>query len=589
MQTAKTKRPSRTEEYLRTLRTDERWKFWIVSLGVAVVCFVAYFCLAAGWAKFSRAEVFFAECVREMRLAGTLVTPLYHGTPFFDKPILSYWLIDISYQAFGISHLAARVPSILAAVATVLITAVSGRFLFGSRVGSLSCAVLGSSFMFLSFAALCMSDMMLVFLDTVTMALLYLSTVRPERRSLCLWAAALSMGLAFLTKGPVGVVLPGLSFTTYLSVTGQWRTIRFFAHVVPCLAILTLASSPWFIAAFRENGPGALAYFFLRENVQRFAGDTYDTHKPVYFTILSLFSGLLPWSIFLPAALGKSIAVFRAAGGSLGFRAEPESRKHLFLWLWIATVTVFFSLSRGKIDYYVLPVYPAASILIACWLTGAIEQGSRVSRGVAWIVSALVSIAGLGGLFAFSTMMYGARPEAQLLTPLVLCACGILMLLLSFKGEMRKVYKMLFVTVCLSVTAFSLQVFPWIKSQQAVLAYVDRIADTPEATRIGVFASLTNWIDEITFQTGKEPLPIKDLSMAARFLSAPASALLLIPEADYLALDENLRSRCAVLDSRPFIGRSLNPGYFISHFKKLDRSKLLLVRNHPMHSECWGL
>lgn len=543
---------------------DERLKFWIVTIGILVLSGLAFIFLSANWPKFNRAEVFFAECVREMRLADTLVTPLYHGTPFFDKPILMYWSIAAGYMAGGINHLSARIPSILAALVTIAATAIGGRHLFGARAGTMAAAALASSFMFMSFAALCMSDMLLVMFDTITLAFLYIGIERSERRTISFWIAAMSAGLAFLTKGPVGIVLPAISFFAYLTLTRQWRIIDPIKHVIPCALITALAASPWFWSAYRENGAGALSYFFIRENLQRFAGSTYDTHKPIYFMLVSLFTGMLPWSIFLPPAAVMSWKERAAAG-----------RKHLYLWLWIATVTIFFSLSRGKIDYYVLPVYPAACILVGAWLTRACDQRTNLARITATIAGVVLCAAAVIAPVVLGSLL-GSNPLNWFLFPLALALGGGGMIICLAQNELRKAWKMVYVTVCLVTIAVSLQLLPWLTSKQGVIAFVPQIKKQT-ADRLGVHSALANWVDEITFQTGVEPLPVKDNAMATRFLGSPQSGLLIIPEKDYEQIPIHIRESARILDRKPFIGRSLNPGYLIKRMGHPEEYQLLLV------------
>ena len=584
-----------TGEYVRAYirSADENLKFGIVLTGVLLIAAVAYFSLAAGWTKFSRAEVFFAECVREMLQTDNLVTPLYHGTPFFDKPILSYWTIACSYKLFGISHFAARIPSVLAALGTIAVTAIGTQRLFGPRAGTLAGATLGSAFMFLSFGNLCMSDMTLVFFDTVTLALLYGATAcagaagvehpnqtntraglsAARRANILFWTAALSAGLAFLTKGPVGIVLPGLAYVLYLTLSRQWHVIRPLWHVLPCLAIMTLAAVPWFFAAFRENGAAALSYFFIRENLQRFAGSTYDTHRPVWFMVTSLFSGFLPWSVLLPFAFKRSMEHWRAGLSSV------EGRKHLYLWLWIATVTIFFSLSRGKIDYYVLPVYPAAAALVGLYLSEIAERKTVLAKVFALASGLLFTAVGAAAFAVFPAVSGLSNPLAWFFLPSVLTAGGLGMLWCVKREQLRKAYKLVFVTICMAAVAVSAQLFPWISARQAVLTYVPVIRNAPAHVRIGMHAVVQNWIDEVLFQTGRDAIPLKDTAMAGRFLSAPAPALVLIPETEYNKLSAEIRRQSIVKDSRPFIARSLNPGYFLTHMGKVSEQRLLLVEN----------
>ena len=584
--------------YQKLMRAEESAKFGIVLLGILVLAAAAYLSLAYNWPKFSRAEVFFAECVKEMFAADNMVTPLYHGTPFFDKPILVYWLIAMSYKVLGITHFAARIPSVIAALGSVAMTAVAARHLFGARAGTIAAAVLASSVMFISFANLCMSDMSLVFFDTATLILLYAALIKEKQRSILLYLGALSMGFAFMAKGPVGIVLPAVSYAIYLTLTAQWKKINFFKHVVPCSLILLGAGVPWFMAAFRQNGAGALSYFFIHENLERYTGSTYDTHRPIYFMIVSLFGGMLPWSLFIPFAISDSAKELQRCSTSPApeldkylpikhkisqafhtIKNSLEVQKHVYLWLWVTVLIGFFSLSRGKIDYYALPVYPAVAILVGNYLSKACDQNGKVVTAFSWLASVILLGAGLIS-FGILPGIFPGQPALNWLSmPVVLLASGLTMLACSIKSQLRKTYKMLFVAICLISVSFSWQIFPWITSKQAVLKYIPAIRNLPAEGRVGVYTSLQNWIDEITFQTSTEPMRIDNLRMAEQFLKGTSPSLLLIQESEYNQLSEGAHQNSTVLASNPFIPRSLNPVYFISKGKKLASTRLLLVTN----------
>jgi 4-amino-4-deoxy-L-arabinose transferase-like glycosyltransferase len=156
--------------------------------------------------------------------------------------------------------------------------------------------------MYFSFSALCMSDMLLVMFDVLTLTCLYAGMQSEERRGLFWFLASVSLGLAFLTKGPVGIVLPVLSTLAFMTLTGQLKKLK-PKYVLTGLITALLIASPWFIAAYNANGWSALVYFFVHENVQRFAGTAYDAHRPAWYTLVSLFTGFAPWSVFLPLAV----------------------------------------------------------------------------------------------------------------------------------------------------------------------------------------------------------------------------------------------------------------------------------------------
>ena len=559
-------------------------RFVLVLAGILICSAVAYFSLALNWPKFSRAEVFFAECVREMFQADNLVTPLYHGAPFFDKPILAYWFIAASYQIAGISHFSARVPSVLMGLGTIALTAFAGRRLFGAGSGILSAAILSSSLMFVSFACLCMSDMSLVFFDTASLSLLFLSLASDKRRSILLYLGSLSMGMAFLTKGPVGIVLPALSFAIFLSYSKQWHKIHWLRHVLPCTLILLGAGVPWFMAAFRQNGAGALSYFFIHENLQRFAGSTYDTHRPLWFMVQSLVVGMLPWSCLLPFAFVNLVRIRRTQKG-LSEPTQPEATgsilyNHVYLWLWIVVVIGFFSLSRGKIDYYALPAYPAVAILTGNYLSAACRQKSRIASYSAGLISFLMFAGGLFLAFALPGVFAREGIGGWPIMPGIVLGSACLMFYFCLKRRFSGTFIMLSITISLLALAFSCQIYPWITSKQAVLKFIPYIRTLALDGRVGVHINLQNWIDEITFQTDREPMRIDKPRMAERFLQSSCPCLLLIEENDYGELSLQVRQNCHILAASAFIPRSLNPIYFIHKGQKLaDNTTLLLVAN----------
>ncbi len=575
--------PAQAQEEASTHSGMSNGRFMLVLAGILVLSAFAYLSLAYNWPKFSRAEVFFADCVREMFQADNLVTPLYHGTPFFDKPILSYWFIALAYKIFGLSHFSARIPSVIAAVVTVALTGFSCKHIFGARSGIMAAAVLASSLMYLSFANLCMSDMSLVMFDCTSLILLYAALQNEKHRSSLFYLGSLSMGLAFLTKGPVGIVLPAASFALYLCLTKNWKKISFIRHVIPCSLILLGAGVPWFMAAYRQNGGAALSYFFIHENLERFAGATYDTHRPIWFMIVSLFGGMLPWSILIPFAALKSVeALSKNTQLQIHESTDTSSQRNatLYLWLWTLVVLGFFSLSRGKIDYYALPCYPAVAIIVGDYLSKACDAKSRVAIIGAWLVSVLMLLAGAASFLILPGLGLKEGLSGWLAMPIVLVGCGLSLSAFTLKTDYRQSFKMLFVSISLIAIAFSFEFYPWISSKQAVLKYIPYLKELKQDDRIGVYTSLQNWIDELSFQTDKEPMKIQSIKMAEQFLKGSSKSVLLIQESEYNQMSDQAKANSRVLQKSPFIPRSLNPIYFIKRGEKLGgNARLLLVVN----------
>jgi 4-amino-4-deoxy-L-arabinose transferase-like glycosyltransferase len=298
------------------------------------------------------------------------LVPYYRGEPFFDKPILTYWLIAASFRLFGFTPAAARVVSALAALGVVLVTVALGRRLFGAGVALRSGFVLATTFGFMTFGRWAMSDMLLTLWSTLAFALAErLLAVRPPAWIVPALGAAL--GLGFLTKGPIALLLPGLGILLVLWKRGWPRLSA--AAAASAVALFALLGFGWFAAVYARLGAGPLDHFFLRENVERFAGEAYDSSRSPLFYLGTYLAEGAPWSLFMPLALWHALR-----------RHDEASASARLLLLWIGLMLVPLSLSHGKIDYYILPAYPAASLVLGQLF--AAGPWGRLERGWARVV-----------------------------------------------------------------------------------------------------------------------------------------------------------------------------------------------------------
>lgn len=323
--------------------------------------------------EFKGDENFYFESAKGMLETQDLVTPRYMGEERFQKPILFYWLILSSFRVFGVSWLAARLPSILfGAFLAVLIFAISNLF-FKDRIIGLSAALFSATTpLYYRYARLAVPDMALVFF--MTLALYYFARSYKDsgdRKARLLFFAALAF--AVLIKGPVGLLVP-------LFIVGIFCLIkreRVFGagSILTGLVIFALIAGPWFYLIYRIHGGSYVSHVWSREILQRLGGG-YGGHfiigyfKGLCFYISALITKFLPYSLFLPVAFINSFAVL--SNRHPDRHGEGERSAHLFLILWLAVVLVFFSLIAEKRAWYLLALSPAVSILIGIAFRNAV-------------------------------------------------------------------------------------------------------------------------------------------------------------------------------------------------------------------------
>jgi len=305
------------------------------------------------WGALERAEIHFMDGARSMLEHGDWLVPYFRGEPFFDKPILTYWLIAASFRAFGFSAEAARLVPAAATVAVLGVTVWLGTLLFDRRSALLGGVVLATTVAFLNFGRVAMSDTLLTLWSTLAVGL-WVRAHRPRPR----WvvpALGAALGLGFQTKGPVALLIPGLGMLLF-----SWRRRRGrpplepFGVVLAALVFCVLGLG-WFVAIYLRLGAEPLRWFFLRENLERFAASTYDSGREPWFYPVTYLAQGFPWSAFLPLAAVQALS---------GRDASGEGARARWLLGWVGLALVPLTLSRGKIDYYLLPLYPPLSLVL---------------------------------------------------------------------------------------------------------------------------------------------------------------------------------------------------------------------------------
>src|SRR5215207_1792521 len=306
----------------------------------------------------------YAQVAREMFARGDWVTPTLGGHTWFEKPALLYWLTEVAYALFGVTEFAARLGSALCGVLTVLLAGWAARRAeFESRedmrgFGVTCAAVAASTLGLVVFARATSFDTLLTTTVTGALACFYCSEVeRGAGRKTWLVGFYFFVGASLLAKGLVGVVIPGAVVVVYYVLRRRWPGLLRLG--VPWGALLALmVAAVWYGPVIARHGQAFVDEFFVQHHFARYVSNKYHHPQPVYFYPAIILMLTVPWTVHFIAALVKM-------RGWTWRGTDDLSLVRVFSFAWLLVPIVFFSFSGSKLPGYVLPVLPAAALLIA--------------------------------------------------------------------------------------------------------------------------------------------------------------------------------------------------------------------------------
>jgi 4-amino-4-deoxy-L-arabinose transferase-like glycosyltransferase len=367
------------------------------ALGLAAIAALSAFLFLYGLGRVpltSPNEGLYAEVAREMLAGGDRILPHADGVVYFEKPPLAYWLTALSFRTFGENAFAARLPSALAGLATALLLAAAGRRLLPVGGAALvAAATFATSVGYLVLARQVMFDALLTLWTTLCLLGFWIGTCpreRPRTRRAWLLAAHAAAGLGVLSKGLLGIVLPGLVILAYAIVARDTRRLR-AAWSATGLALFLAIAVPWHLAAAARH-PRFAWFYFVNEHWLRFLGrrSPPDFHEdPIYAPALAALMLVFPWTFLVPAALSDLV------------RRRPDGRRPelaAFLAAWIVAPVLLFTASRTRTYYYLLPVVPALALAFGTlWRRWTAPEAAPNRRRWLLASAAVVEAAALGG------------------------------------------------------------------------------------------------------------------------------------------------------------------------------------------------
>jgi 4-amino-4-deoxy-L-arabinose transferase-like glycosyltransferase len=371
-----TNQPGHPSSSNQTLFTRIGWAVLIIA-----TLYVCYFSHLGAIGFVGPDEPRYAWIARDMAETGDWVTPRLYGKPWFEKPPLFYWGAALSFELFGVSEAAARLPSAVSALLATLALAWLALRLYGAETARWLLLFLPSTVGMIGFSHAAATDMLFSAMLTIAMVAAAV-VVRLDRErngnivggattgaalpppseqadsSTTPWLALVLfgffLGLAVLAKGPAGIILCGGSVFLWALFTKSWRDAFRLLHPA-AIATFCVTALPWYILCARRN-PDFFHVFIIEHNFKRYLTPEFQHIQPFWYYIPIVLIATFPWmALFI--GLTKYLQSSRKTGGL--------SPARLFLLSWPIFTLLFFSLSKSKLPGYILPAIPALALLFA--------------------------------------------------------------------------------------------------------------------------------------------------------------------------------------------------------------------------------
>jgi 4-amino-4-deoxy-L-arabinose transferase-like glycosyltransferase len=457
-----------------------------------------------------------AATSKDMVLSGDWITPQLNGENFYDKPILFNWFVALSFLLFGFTEFAARFPSALLGFGCVVVTYLLGKRMFGSTASFLGGVILATSPEFVILSRAVVHDMALAFFMTLALFFFYMGFEHERHRRAYFLLFYASAGLAVLAKGPIGLLLPALIIGLFLILKRRLSFLKEMEIGWGIVVFLAVAA-PWYVLISLRN-KDYFSYFFIQQNLTNFLSRNPSDvrhQQPFYYYFPILIGGFAPWSIFLPLALFD-----RLRGG-----LKRLDDAMLFVVIWVGVIFFFFTAASSKLGTYILPLFPAASLIVgSLWHDLLKDQTARLRRGFLLTFVPLLAFSLVGTLYVFVFLPNRLNPEWGVdiahigYLALILSGTGILALLFLLKGQHAAFFSTLAGGVVCTILIVILTIIPLVnpyRSTKGLAQALDRML--PPEEKMVFFYRLK---DSALFYTDRRATVLKSYDQLIDYLGS---------------------------------------------------------------------
>jgi 4-amino-4-deoxy-L-arabinose transferase-like glycosyltransferase len=474
-------------------------------------------------------EAFYAEAAREMVEGNDWLTPHFNYEDRWQKPILYYWFTAAAFAGTDTTEFMARFGSALSGVGLVLLTWSAARRLLNDAAGAwLAGAIAATCYGYFAMARAALPDLPLALFITATIWAALRAT-DPAERLPTSWAAisGLSAGLGFLTKGPLGVVIPAI---VLIPIWWRERTRVVIRPLDVTIAFLLFAISglPWYVVMWAVHGTPYLQSFFVADNLERFATTRYNDVRALWYYVPILIGGLVPWTgygLVLPWRIVRDLIQ----------RRRPLTDVEWRLVIWTLAPLLLFTASIGKQPRYVLPMLPPIAMMVGAGIANRIGAASRDRAARLELTIATVGTAAM--FAAMATLFYRARilfvsayPALTWTGIGVLIVAALALVITAVRRSWSWLPGLMTVSAALLLLTLQFGAFAG-KRPEAV----EQIAALIHANRVGgeSIGEYETFVRNLPFYTRLKQVPVIDDAGAIAFLKSTERVFLVVNRRDY--------------------------------------------------------
>ena len=413
-------------------------------------CFLAFTYNLSEVPPYHADENFYVTSTRNMIDSGDYITPVYNDKKRFAKPIIFYWMVAASYKIFGVNLFSARLVSSFFASLCIPIVYMIARRLFDPKIAVISALLLPGCYLHFQIARWAITDMTLNFFILSAFYFFIRGFQDKSNKNISYYFAYICMGIGFMIKGPIAIIIPALVIGGFLITLRNWEELSRLRLGYGTM-ILTSIIFPWFVTMLVIHGDEFKNHILGAELRDRMIHDT--PFSLYYFGVIIRY--YLPWSFFFLAALAvrflpiltqpisspSTKSYFLFLSGKLkvwyGNITHKDNQAFLFSIIWLVFPLILFTLFRIEHSRYMLTVSAPITMITAQFFSQLTDspngfQGSafKVSFYLALIFYLLIfTVTSMGILFLFP---HFSTPTG-LMALSVLSLFGVVLLLILYK------------------------------------------------------------------------------------------------------------------------------------------------------------